>query len=316
MFKGKIWTWIIVLAICSLFYWFFNIVVPSFGTDGNIVINSEIKENDTFLNDLKGVKFNKYKSVISTDNPEIVFSLEEQKLGYVKYDNFISSPMVLYFPYDIDNHTDGFSIVGKSTSYYVPFKCDLNGILIAIEQGKTWEEVGYSKKVLKGKVQLIIPDESSILYKPTKDLFLRNLYEVESLNEEELKKAENRVKEIMNKCVKVFDVSASLHEAYEKDTFIQKDQTAVIVAPEYLYTQIGEATSTSYTDSYIPVYPMKSYFISANVFCIETEDTEKIEKYEKVLKNFKDKSKLYDNTGWRVTDRTYSLSYIIWNDYK
>lgn len=316
MFKGKIWTWVIVLAVCSLFYWFFNIVVPSFGTDGNIVINSEILENDSFLQDLTGVKFNKYRTVISSDNPEIVFSLNSEKLGYSKYENFISSPMVLYFPYEIDSYPDGFSVVGKSTSYTTPFKCDLNGILNAIEQEKTWEEAGYSKRVFKGKVQLIIPNESSVLYEDTKRLFLKNLYDIDKLNEEELKKAENRVKEIMNKCVKVFDVRASIHEAYEKDTFIQKDQTAVIVAPEYLYIQIGEATSSSYSDSYIPIYPMKGHFINANLYCIETEEPEKVEKYEKVLKNFKEKGKLYDNTGWRVTDRTYSLTGIIWNEYK
>ena len=316
MFKGKIWTWVIVIGICSLFYWFFNIVVPFFGTDGNIVINSEILENDSFLQDLTGVKFNNYKSVISSDSPEIVFSMDNDKEGYTKYSNFISSPIVVYFPYDIDSYTDGFSVVGKSTGYTTPFKCDLEGILKAIEQDKTWEEAGYNKRALKGKVQLIIPNESSVLYEDTKKLFLKNLYDVDKLSEEELKKAENRVKDIMNKCVKEFDVRASIHEAHEKDTFIQKDQTAVIVAPEYLYVQIGEATSSSYSDSYIPIYPMKGHFISANLYCIETDDVEKSEKYDKVLKNLKEKSKFYDNTGWRVTDRTYTLSGIIWNEYK
>ena len=174
-------------------------------------------------------------------------------------ENAVTSPLVLYVIKQVDNYSDGF-IQDDNNSYYL--RINLRTILLAMEDGSTWQDIGISRKVVDGKVTLSIPDQNDWTYPQVVELFYLTLNGGQTPTEEQRVELHPRVEKLLSKCNKcpqiaqaIADEAANPSEGYK-----------VFLAPEYLYmTSKGMgASDTQYT--FVPVYFTKTVHVTANAY--------------------------------------------------
>ena len=101
---------------------------------------------------------------------------------------------------------EGFILADTTNPDYTPYKIDLRVLLDAMEDSKTWKDIGVSSKVVKGNVILSIPNERSPYYQSVVDLFYLTLNDFNIPTSEDIERLEPRVTALVSKCDKIVDV--------------------------------------------------------------------------------------------------------------
>ena len=225
MYKTKIITWIVVISLllgCK--YLIPAIKTVSLKEDITVQISGD--EINDLSQILSSTKLNGYKMKVVNSNARIILSDKEQEIeGYSRHNNFLYSPLCLFVDNMVNSDNEGFISV-EADDYY-PYKVDLKSILLAMEKDETWDKLGCKDTVLNGKVTLHIASIGSF-YKETENLFYLTLNDGAPVDEAKREELKPRVDAILNKCVKVTDISQAMDDKY-KDA--GKDRIAFI-APE------------------------------------------------------------------------------------
>lgn len=305
MYKGKLGIWVSIFAVSVVLYLGIT-YVPSlfqhwFHTDSlNVSVNSTIDTN--LIESINKRTISKFTLNV-TSNGNVLFEdagTSVNKAGYTKYSDFMYSPMVLYVRAALTNNESGFIKVTSSRNS--PYKVDLLTILKGMEENKTWKELGFSTKVIKGDVCLWVPSESTSYYSNVEDLFYITLNNGKEPNVTERVQLKSRVDALLDKCVKVTDIAQEIRNEYS-DT---STNYRVYIGPEFLYPRGGSEMNMQYSDSFIPVYFTKTSFLYMDVYVKNSidEETNLAEMFRDKMQNTSD---FMRTVGWRVKDSTYDL---------
>ena len=298
MFKSRIGIWAIVLSVCILV----NLIVinfPKWTEEKNINIKIEIEDIE-LGEEIAYEKMNGYRINTSDNSNDIIITNNSDKIdGYTKKEDFLYSPIVAYISHRFNEGYPEGTIHNNNESYY---KINLYSILLAIENDKTWEDIGYGSKVMEGKVQLYIPDEQCWYYPQVEELFYITLNKNKPLTQDDKDKLKPRVDKIIGKCEKNIDIGQAMCEEYESNSKNKK----MFVAPEILSERVkGMKTGSSYC--YIPAYFMRTTFVKANLYT-KSNYGDETNVANEFVETIQKKDTFMDCTGWRVKNSTYDVS--------
>ena len=169
MYKSKFKVWILLLLLSFILGSIGKI--KDFFSAENFNAYVSIEDN-SLRNKFNGYKKSNAKITLVSDinNSDIIIkdSSDEKIDGYVKYSKQFTSPIVMFVPYDAyDIENSGFNKDSISTTwsthYYI--QKDLKIILEAIENDKSYTDIGINKEVFGDtKVQIAIPDKNNCYY--------------------------------------------------------------------------------------------------------------------------------------------------------
>ena len=285
MFKGRLGIWILVLLIAIGGPWRYEHIPAMLHTD-DVAMSQE--------------KIGHFKVQTTSATPDVIFTTDNTaREGYELVENAVTSPLVLYVIKQVDNYSDGF-IQDDNNSYYL--RINLRTILLAMEDGSTWQDIGISRKVVDGKVTLYIPDQNDWTYPQVVELFYMTLNGGQTPTEEQRAELQPRVEKLLSKCNKcpqiaqaIADEAANPSEGYK-----------VFLAPEYLYmTSKGMgASDTQYT--FVPVYFTKTVHVTANAY-LKT-GYEDIDLSHGLWEAMQSGKKFMEVTGWRTKDSKWNIT--------
>ena len=298
MFKGRLGIWILVLLIAIGGPWLYEHIPAMLHTD-DVVVSSELNNID-MLEAMSQEKIGHFKVQTTSATPDVIFTTDNTaREGYELVENAVTSPLVLYVIKQVDNYSDGF-IQDDNNSYYL--RINLRTILLAMEDGSTWQDIGISRKVVDGKVTLYIPDQNDWTYPQVVELFYMTLNGGQTPTEEQRAELQPRVEKLLSKCNKcpqiaqaIADEAANPSEGYK-----------VFLAPEYLYmTSKGMgASDTQYT--FVPVYFTKTVHVTANAY-LKT-GYEDIDLSHGLWEAMQSGKKFMEVTGWRTKDSKWNIT--------
>lgn len=282
--------------------------VPTWFESSDVTYKADISTDLNMSEMMKGYEISGFDMIPDDKSPDIILSDKIDKIeGYKKYDNLLSSPLVLYVVNDASNYPDGFIKVPTSSD---ALRVDLYTILTAIENDKNWEDIGVNKNVVNGKVTLYIPNEINSYYSKVVDLFYMTFNNGEMPSEERRAELEKKVNTVLNKCRKIPDITQGVYEEKEKNT----KEGKVFLGPEYLYQRGSNySMGTSYSYSFRPVHFIKTIFLTSDVFVKEVsgvdENGEELKDLgSEFVTELKEDDDFMYRTGWRVKNSTYSAS--------
>ena len=290
--------WIIVIGLVFGGYHFITwLMTPN----PDLSINCDFTEFNELVS-IEDVGISGYNTKFNkTNSPDVIIDLpEKEHKTYKENKDYWYSPMVLYSGNFVLEEDSGFIIgnLDDQKSYRNASK-NLKPILEAIENDKTWKDVGVNSKELKDKkVKLIIPDEYSKLHNYVKELFFVNLGGYDNMPEEDFIILMNRVSKIIHKCEKVEDINTYLTNAVEN-----KKTSFVAVASEYVMND-NYAFSTDNSAYLTPIYPQKTISVRYSIY---TKQDLSRELEEKLLDKY-NSDKIKDKTNFRTvynTDNDY-----------
>lgn len=283
-------------------------LVPTWFESSDVTYKADISTDLNMSEMMKGYEISGFDMIPDDKSPDIILSDKIDKIeGYKKYDNLLSSPLVLYVVNDASNYPDGFIKVPTSSD---ALRVDLYTILTAIENDKNWEDIGVNKNVVNGKVTLYIPNEINSYYSKVVDLFYMTFNNGEMPSEERRAELEKKVNTVLNKCRKIPDITQGVYEEKEKNT----KEGKVFLGPEYLYQRGSNySMGTSYSYSFRPVHFIKTIFLTSDVFVKEVsgvdENGEELKDLgSEFVTELKEDDDFMYRTGWRVKNSTYSAS--------
>ena len=309
MFKGRLGVWIFVLLLAIGGPWLYEQVPTWFHTDG-IVVASEMTNVD-MLDAISQERFGHLRVQTTTEEPDVIFTTDTQpREGYEFVENAAFSPMTLYVTYYANEYENGF-IQDDANSYML--KINLHTILVAMEDGSTWQDIGINRKVLEGKVTLSIPDENDWCYPFIEDLFYMTLNGGQMPDEAQRETLKPRVDKLLSKCEKCPSISQAITDEAEDPS----DGHKAFLGPEYLYMTCAGMGTDNYTE-FIPIALTKTLSISANAYIKTAESgtgetcsfcgynsSELAAKFMEEIGSNKNFMKI---TGWRVKDSKFDIT--------
>lgn len=218
MYKSRPFMWLItvgvILCVC-LFQGFIGCV-----THETPQYNLYCESSDNLLRKNLGncvsetFKFNIYDTINGSD---IVITEPSNKdiPGYVKYNNYIYTPIVMFARRECLEEKSGFTVYNSGSTASTAYK-DLYPILVAIEEGKQFADIGISKNVATGTVKLYLPSSNSPYYNAVVDTIYATLNNGVPTDAQR-KILEPRVNDILSKCEYVEDVGSTIVDLYNKD---------------------------------------------------------------------------------------------------
>lgn len=253
----------VIIALVGMFFsWMFE-------SPDDIYINYETSRQNEFSG-LESLSYGFHNYHFNeTEEPEIVFSEQEKKLeGFKEYKKGIYSPIIMYVNENVLSADSGFNLSNADkTINYKNVKKNLNTILTAIEENKTWEDLGVNSKCLEGTVTLAVPDEYNPYRDLVKDLFMINLTTGE-INESNYDELSERAEKILEKCIQIEDPLGYL--------VANKGKKVIVVAPEFIIEDNEDGVFRKVThsadilnDLFTPVYPTRTTAIFYNVYIKE-----------------------------------------------
>lgn len=306
MYKGKVsvWIWIIVAVLVIQFGK--DTVIPwmaSWGDYSETTIYAESSYDEGLLNTLGNKSFAGYEWYVDKQNPDIYITDDislEKKDGYTKYSNHLYSPLVLYVRSQVvdGSHHSGFIRMIPDDGNSSPLQIDLYNVLEGMEQDKEWKDIGVSTKVVKGKINVCIPNERCSYYSKVVDLFYLTLNNNKVPTEEEKTALTSRVNALLDKCEKVTDISQSIMNEYDKHS----DNYKVFIGPEYLLVRGGNEINRGNYDAFTCVYFMNTTFIEADIYAKSNYAEGEPNISEDILRIMNDTKDFYRMCGWRVKD--------------
>lgn len=139
---------------------------------------------------------------------------------------------------------------------------DLKKLLVGLENDKTFQDIGFAKKVAEGPIVISIPDESNECYDEVRKLFLLTLDD----KSESVDEVEKRVDKLLKKCKKVSDPIGEMMRITKNSD----DHNLIFIGPEYYVesdrhesAQVFNCTEKS---AWWSVYPNKTCNITYDVF--------------------------------------------------
>ena len=303
MFKGRLGIWAGVIIAALFVQWIVGAAPKWFETD-ELTVNINVSTDSDLRQLLSENTINKLEINVTDELADVHITTEDEEglEEYVKYENYIYSPLVMYAS-DVYYNDGGFIAVPNEDNCY---KVDLHNILIAMENGAEWDSLGFDKDVAKGVVKLYIPNEQCAYYNKVEELFYLTLNNGVNPTEAAREQLKSRVDELLKKCEKVSDVGQAIYEEYQEPTKEHK----VFIGPEYLYVRNDSSMTSKGSDSFRPVYFLKTVRLEANVCVKQHNDEEGRDFGNELIKVMKEESDFMGDTGWRVKNSTYDLDYI------
>ena len=312
MYKGKVGYWVSIISVVLVIQFCLSVVFPWVGTlfrEENISISANTTVDSGFMEMIGDRTLSDYHFNVKNTNPDFYFcdsSQEIVKTGYTKYPEALYSPMVLYVRYAVYENSDGFIRLSPNDNTQSPLQIDLYDILVGMENNKTWKDIGVSTKVVKGNINLVIPNERSSYYNAVVDLFYLTLNNLKEPSETEYKALTPRVNALLEKCEKMVDISKGLVSEYDKHSVDYK----VFIGPEYLFVRGGESTGRSNSDQFNPVYFIKTTYVEMDMYVKDISEDSNNEIVSEVFDYLHTGSGFYKQTGWRLSDSYLDMSYI------
>lgn len=186
----------------------------------------------------------------------------------------ISSPIIAW-ACGVSYEPDGFVQAPNVSNTY---KLDLFTVLKAIEDGKSWEDLGFSENVINGPVTLYIPSPRCSYYNSVVELFRMTLSNGDAITDANREEIEQRVNTIIGKCHKVADVTQAIIDEYKNPS----DTHKIFVGPEYIYKR-GRDSAIGYNDG------------------------DNVELANKFVENMRQNKEFMFKTGWRVKNIEYDI---------
>lgn len=220
MLKAKLKVWIILFVIYILVYAFggyvTGFITDLFKPEQEYKIAFNQVGNKVNINNTKiKTDYGKVKLVYNNQNPDIIITKSnEMKDGYEKLDNFLYTPFVLLTKNNwIDNDS---GINHLSENHTQKYSKDIRYILEAIEQNKTWEDIGMSNKDVFEKIDapvtLKIPNRYSEDYEEVKSYIMMVLNDYKPYETKD--DLEKRADLILSKCEEVESIPALVNNLY------------------------------------------------------------------------------------------------------
>lgn len=298
MLKSRIGIWILVIVLC-VGGAFLVENVPTWFEKTETTFLSEI-EDDNLAESIVDGNYSGYYMKNSGEYRDIIFSAsDEEREGYKLEKDILYTPLVMYVNLDIDYHRDGFIEVNYSEKKN---KINLLTVLTAMEENKTWEQIGIHKDVASDKITIYIPDENSWMYPYVEELFYITLNGGKAPNDEEKELLRERIKKLINKCTLVPDLSKEMLEECEN----QSKNKKVFIGPESLFMTTNMLHSGS-SNRFVPVYFNKTVFIYQNMY-LKTNYENGENLANGFLNAIRKKDGFMEDCGWRVKDSTFELN--------
>ena len=312
MYKGKISYWItiifVVLCIQFCFSSFFPWVGRLFHKDDITIYASTNQVDPTFFEEIGGVSMRNYRFLVDYTNPDIYFNdngVALDKEGYVKYSKYLYSPLVLYLRFSVYENNSGFTRLVPDSGTSSPLQIDLYTILEGIEQGKNWEDIGVSSKVVGGPIILTIPNSRNSYYNAVVDLFYMTLNNLKEPTDEEYIALTPRVNNILSKCEQISDISEGILKEYSDSS----ENYKAFIGPEYLVARSGIEMGRGGSNQYNPIYFLNTIFLKMDMYVSENiEDSNHKEVVYNAIQMIESKNNFYNVTGWRVEGAYLNLS--------
>lgn len=254
MYKSRIQIWLVGLVVGIIISFFCS---PSF-VKGTYTLYTNTTD-DFLKNDLtKETFFINAKSTYNKSNADIIIqsSSKEKISGYKKYENYLYSPIIMFINQNCTDTKNGF-ILKNDITYF-----DLKKLLVGLENDKTFQDIGFAKKVAEGPIVISIPDESNECYDEVRKLFLLTLDD----KSESVDEVEKRVNKLLKKCKKVSDPIGEMMRITKNSD----DHNLIFIGPEYYVesdrhesAQVFNCTKKS---AWWSVYPNKTCNITYDVF--------------------------------------------------
>lgn len=302
MYKGRLGIWITAVAIC-LVVSFAMQWIPMWLESNDLYVGIDVAYDVDMVQVLANKKINKIKLFSQNEDPDVLIVTENltNQANYTKYEDVLYSPIVLYAR-GLYSYDDGLIRVDGSQYRH---RVDLHSILIAIENGKEWWDLGFDKYVANGLVTLYIPSPQSPYYDAVVDLFYMTMNNGKMPDEETREALTPQIDSILEKCRTVADIGQAINDEYSHDTKEHK----IFVGPEYLYKR-GSASvmgvGSSSNASFGPIYPQHTVYLTTNVY-VKNVDTEN-NVGRAFIENMKNKPEFMKETGWRVKNSVFALS--------
>lgn len=284
----------VIIALIGMFFsW-------AFSSPESLYINYETHREEE-LSGLDNLSYGYYNYYINkTEEPEIVFSETEKQLeGFKEYKKGIYTPMILFANENVLLEDSGFNLSNADKSIqYKNVRKNLNTILTAIEEDKTWADLGINSKCLEGTVTLAVPDAYNPYRSLVKDLFMINLTTGE-VNESNYKELSERADKILEKCIQIEDPLGYL--------VANKGKKVIVVAPEFIiednddgvFRKIGH-TNEIIDELFTPIYPTRTTAISYNVYIKENIDGKDVEEKKEHLNYVALSNPISNTVGFRT----------------
>lgn len=311
MFRAKFKVWALVLVLCVAANFAINLVnnIAS-GKYGkpDINISYNLSSANTLAekmnnNKVSGFRVSARNYLDTSSDVEIIFSNSDEEInGFDRVEKAVYSPLVVYVMNSVRNDDMSSLFWRNSNGSYAPWNIDLYGILEAMEDGDTWQDLGMSPKVLNGPIELYISNKQGGYYDEVVELFYVTLNGGEVPSESERIALAPRVNALIAKCHQTSDVRGILSEAASKD-YDNKINGVIAIAPEYLYMGSERAFSSNYSSSaYGPFYLKNSINQYVNVYLKSGSSLG-----ERFLTAMKEKKDFMNYTGWRVRGSTFDV---------
>lgn len=295
--------WIMVFVVC---FSMDKVITHFRNPEPYIGVNCDFSEITEF-NSIQYFKVKWKKTNYNVENPTLIIDKPNQQIeGFTEYKNYLYSPLVLFTGNLAFEHDSGFTVKNTDADLnYRSAEKNLNTILTAIEENKTWADIGINPKVLEGTVTLAIPDKNSEFYPYVEELFLLNLGE--EITTDNISELKNRVNKIIDKCIKVEDEEGYLSVNYKKEELGK----VIMVAPEYIM-KTSSTSMFTFTESkkepsyYVPIYPTKTTAISYSMY-IKNDTDEDLK--TKIFETYSGEN-FSQTTGFRTLYKNYDNKYI------
>lgn len=292
MIKAKLKIWITLFVIYILIQSFGGYVTAFieglFKQPVEYKISIETEGNKSAINNKK-IKTSSEKVLLSysNTNPDIIITRDDEpKDGYDKLEDFLYTPFVLLSKDGWEN--DDSSINHLTENGIHKYTKDIRYILEAIEQNKTWEEIGMTNEDVLGKtdspVTLKIPNKHTEDYQEIKSYIMMVLNDYNPYdNKIELEK---RADLILSKCIEVESVTSLVNSLYGNT---KKVDFGMVLCKESV---IADCSHNDFDIAVINIiHPVK---VSYNLY-VKKDSEEKID----IVKRLVQTKKFYSTTGLR-----------------
>jgi len=306
MIKNRVIIWSLTLVTCLCISGLFTMFRSCSQTTGELYVKVDINSDKEILEILSNKKIKGKRIILRLEDPDVIISdkTNEEISGYTKYENKLSSPLVMYVNTNINSYSDGFTEI-SDYKYKVDLKKILNSML---NDTCTWSELGFNEKVITGDVCLYIPDEQNAYYTEVIDLFYLTLNNGKMPNEEEKILLKESVDKILSKCIKVGNIEQSIKDEYNynKNKFNGDSNRKIFIGPEFLYNRktcnCSYFSNNNSSSSYKPVYFNNTINMYNNIYIKNNEEND-FDFINVITKN----DYFYKYSGWRVDGSNYDL---------
>lgn len=260
MYKSRFYLWAIILIAVILINTASKIDIKSLvieNRDVTINVDTDIAVKSVLTSAHTGC----LRLVQTTDNPAIIIEngSNETKDGYLKFNNAIYSPIILYIPTDYNTPSELYYTLGENAKF-VSFK----KVAEAIINGSTLGELGiHDGKYKNNTIVLNIPSSDTFYYDAVVEQIYVALNDNKIPTEQDRERLETTVNKLLSKSISCNDVSKKIEDNDGKTYNI-------FIAPEFYLGDSNYYSVTTGRGYYQTIYFEKNVALGYDVF-VQTE---------------------------------------------